>query len=244
MSYVLEKCSSHIKKLDFLQETIYIKFTMNLRMPIGVSGVAGAGKDLFFELISRRLPVRRFALADALKVDVQRWCIDRYGIDPTNCSREDKEKVREFLVFHGTFMRKRSEGRFWIDKLDSKIKSFLLNAQSNDIPIVTDIRYSEYKKDEVDWVKNELNGVVVHISQYEIKDTVSKRNWPKKEMGRVYREPVNFEEARQDPLLKSNADFSVEWEKIKCDNPSENEYLNKKAEKFVEWYNEETKNRQ
>ncbi len=80
MSYVLEKCSSHIKKLDFLQETIYIKFTMNLRMPIGVSGVAGAGKDLFFELISRRLPVRRFALADALKVDVQRWCIDRYGI--------------------------------------------------------------------------------------------------------------------------------------------------------------------
>ena len=50
----------------------------------------------------------------------------------------------------------------------------MLNAQSNDIPIVTDIRYSEYKKDEVDWVKNELNGVVVHISQYEIKDTVSK----------------------------------------------------------------------
>jgi len=88
------------------------------RTVIGISGVAGAGKDLFFNLLSNEIRARRFALADSLKYDVRDWCIRRYGIDPLECSREDKEKIREFLVFHGTFMRKRTQGRFWLDKLD------------------------------------------------------------------------------------------------------------------------------
>jgi hypothetical protein len=209
---------------------------MNLRTPIGVSGVAAAGKDLFFKILSQKLPVRRFALADKLKDECAAWCYTHYDIDPLACSREDKNKIREFLVFHGTSKRKISKGRYWIDKLDPDIKSFLLNAQTDDIPVVTDIRYSEYPNDEVSWIRDELNGVVVHISQYENKEVSSKREWPKKEIKPVFREPVNFEEARQDPILRQQADFLLKWEKIKDDNPAESEYLNKKVEEFVEWY--------
>lgn len=206
---------------------------MNLRTPIGISGVAGAGKDLFFNLLSRKLPVRRFALADKLKHECATWCYTEYDIDPLDCSREEKEKIREFLVFHGTFKRNISKGRHWIDKLDSDIKGFLLNAQTADVPVITDIRYQEFKRDEVSWVKKELNGVIVHISQYEIV-----------EGRKVFRDPINFEEAKQDPILKGDSDFLIEWEKIKCDNPLDNEYLNKKVREFVEWYNDKIKNKE
>jgi hypothetical protein len=200
-------------------------------MPIGISGVAGAGKDLFFNLLSKRVGVRRFALADQLKDDCAAWCYDQYGIDPLDCSREEKEQIRELLVFHGVFKRKLTNGRNWIDKLTPRIKSFLINAQGNDVPVVTDIRYQEYEKDEVYWVKNELNGVLVHVSQYQNKD--GKRAW---------RAPANGEELRQDPILKNHADFLIEWEKIKCDNPLNSEYLNKKVKAFVDWYNDKIKN--
>ena len=193
---------------------------------IGLAGVAGAGKDLFFNLLSKRIGVRRFALADKLKGNCAEWCKNQYGIDPLNCSREQKEQVREFLVFHGVFKRKLSGGRHWIDQLTPDIKGFLLNAQTEDVPVVTDVRYQEHEKDEVYWLKNELNGLLVHVSQYQNKE--GKRAW---------REPVNGEEARQDPILKNHADFSIEWEKIKCDNPEESEYLNQKVEEFTVWYN-------
>ena len=228
VSYVLEKCNSHIKTLDFLFEILYIKFTMNLRMPIVVSGVAGAGKDLFFQLLSKQLPVRRFALADQLKRECSSWCLEQYGIDPLNCSREEKEKVREFLVYHGTFKRKQSEGRHWVDKLTPSINSFLLNAQTEDIPVVTDIRYQEYDKDEVAWLRGELGGVLVHITQYVDDGTPVASERP----------PVNSEETRNDPIIKSYADFLIKWPKIKCDNPEKNEYLMNKVKEFVIWYNE------
>ena len=32
--------------------------------------------------------------------------------------------------------------------------------------VITDVRYDEYNNDEVDWLKNELGGTLVHLSQY------------------------------------------------------------------------------
>jgi len=211
------------------------------RTVIGLSGVAGSGKDLFFSMLNKKLPVRRFALADKLKWETSTWCYDQYDIDPLDCSREDKGKIREFLVFHGSFKRKLSKGQFWIEKLDADIKGFLLNAETEDIPVVTDIRYQEYEKDEVSWVKDELNGILVHISQYEEKEISDKKNWPKTKIGKVFLEPANEEEKRNDPILRENADFLVKWEKITCDNPQENGYLNKEVDRFVSWYHERTK---
>ena len=33
-------------------------------------------------------------------------------------------------------------------------------------------------------------------------------------------------------------EFLVKWEKIKCDNPLDNDYLNGKVDDFILWYNE------
>lgn len=204
-----------------------------MKRAIGLTGVAGAGKDLFFKLISKRLPVRRFALADLLKVDVQTWCIDRYGIDPTDCDREAKEKIREFLVFHGTFQRKKSKGQFWIDKLDHQIKSFLTNAITDGVPgvpCVTDIRYQEYERDEVTWLKNDLNGVLVHISQRTIPTGVRFAGET------AVRPPANREEAKHDPILRGMADYSLCWPRVTSEALEEDGTLNSEAEKFVNWY--------
>ena len=48
---------------------------------IGVSGVAGVGKDTFFQLLSEVIPCKRYALADELKKEVRQWTRLHYGID-------------------------------------------------------------------------------------------------------------------------------------------------------------------
>ena len=59
----------------------------------------------------------------------------------------------------GDMQRKESNGRFWTEKINQKILD--LNSVGG-IPIVTDIRYDEYPKDEVYWAMEELNGILVH----------------------------------------------------------------------------------
>ena len=35
------------------------------------------------------------------------------------------------------------------------------------INIITDVRFNKYKKDEVYWLKKEINGVLIHLSRYD-----------------------------------------------------------------------------
>ena len=172
---------------------------------IGLGGVAGAGKDLFFTLLSQKLNVKRFSLADELKQETRPWCIKHYGIDSVSCPRREKEAIRPFLVFHGSQKRSRTNGRYWIDKLNEKIK----NDNSKNI-VVTDIRYDDYEKDEVHWLKEELGGKLIHLRQYE--------QIPDSNEGaliRRYKEPINDEEARNDPKLREKADHKVDWPNLK-----------------------------
>ena len=127
---------------------------------IGLSGVAGSGKDTFFAILQSKIDCRRLSLADKLKQEVQDWCATNYGIDPLNCTRKEKEIIRPFLVFHATLQRESSEGRYWIDQLD---QAFNIASPFNQFPVVneegvilrsdetiviTDIRYDDY--DEVE----------------------------------------------------------------------------------------------
>ena len=205
---------------------------------IGISGVAGSGKDTFFELLSARAPCRKYSLADELKKEVSQWCRMHYGIDPETCSREEKEIVRPFLVFHGVTKRHASNGRHWIDKINDRI----IKDKVHGFKIITDIRYDEYENDEASWLKNELNGTLIHVSQYEIKKVTSKKNWPKEEITRVFRKPANEEEARNDPRIKKKSDFNIEWEFIKNGQISE---LNSYIDNFFKWLaDHETTSRQ
>ena len=179
---------------------------------IGISGVAGSGKDLFYSLLSARLNTRRLALADELKRELRDFSISYYGIDPINCNREDKEKIRSLLVFHGNFKRKQTEGRYWIEKLNKTLDSSL----SNQISCITDIRYSEYKNDEVQWLKKERKGVLVHISRI-LKD------------GGIHQAPNEFER-NNDPILKNEADYRVYWH-----TTNDIAELDCYIDKFIKW---------
>jgi len=202
---------------------------------IGLSGVAGCGKDTFFSLLSQHLPCTKYSLADELKKEVRQWCMVHYGIDSINCSREEKELIREFLVYHGSFKRSNSEGRYWIDKLNDKI----INDKSKNFKIVTDIRYDDYENDEVSWLKNELGGVLVHVSMYldfvQVKVSKEETSVINGEL-RKFKTPANSEEARNDPKIKDKSDFQIEWPFLKNGQIDE---LNPFVDKFVRWLSQQ-----
>jgi hypothetical protein len=201
---------------------------MQKNQVIGVSGVAGSGKDLFSsaveqELVLKGFKVKRISLAAALKSEVRRWCFENYGIDSIDCSREDKEKIRDFLVFHGTTKRNASGGRHWIDIIDSIIR---MEKDNYDYFIISDVRYDDYEKDEVYWLKEELKGVLVHVQLYWVEQRL---NGHKK----VFQQPVNSEEARNDPKLLKKCNYDVTWEMFSDIN--KDKYTKEYAVKFVEW---------
>lgn len=190
---------------------------------IGVSGVAGSGKDTFYNLLSESMPCKRYALADELKTEVSKWCKFHYGINSINCSREDKELIRNFLVFHACFKRKITNGRYWIEKVQDKI----IKDKFHGFKVITDIRYDEYKQDELNWLKEELGGIHVHVSQYSL--IYDKDGKP---IGKLFRKPVNEEEERNEEKLKNKSDFQIEWEFLKNGQISE---LYPHMDKFIRW---------
>ena len=204
---------------------------------IGISGVAGAGKDLFFTTLQKKLAekninTQRMAIAAGLKEEVSSFTRTAYAIDATDCTRKEKEQLRPFLVFHGTMRRRSSLGRYWIDLFTSRLRVFLNDLKLEykpkpDIICITDIRFDDFEKDEVYWLKKELEGVLIHISQYK---TIDKE--------RVFREPANPEEARNDPKIKSQADYRVEWEYRSGTQEDLDSYVRHNVQQFLDWYTE------
>tara|TARA_Y100000593_G_C4297460_1_gene331411 strand:+ start:243 stop:923 length:681 start_codon:yes stop_codon:yes gene_type:complete len=201
---------------------------------IGISGVAGSGKDTFYDLLSQRMPCHKYSLADELKKEVNQWCRMHYGIDSVECSRDQKEIIRPFLVFHGTTKRHNTNGRHWIEKLNDK----LIKDPVSGLKIITDIRYDDYENDEVSWLKNELNGTLVHVSQFEYRRRetyISQEEMANGNQGTLvkkFKDPVNSEEARNDPKIKEKSDYEIEWEFIKNGQIDE---LNCYIDDFIKW---------
>ena len=205
---------------------------------LGISGVAGAGKDLFFKKLKKELSkidiaAKRFAIADALKLEINSITIPSFGIDALSCTREEKETIRDLLVAYGTAKRKQTEGRYWIEKLHDKIRAFSATDRPT-VACITDVRYAEYERDEIHWVREELEGKLTHISQY----SKPPHGWPEE---KYWLKPANTEEERQDPLLKSYADYQLEWEFKKGSKEEVGEYTSSKAKKFLTWIQENEK---
>ncbi len=187
---------------------------------IGVCGVARVGKNLFAEILIKQLKEKynlvgkQFSLAYELKYDCKDFIQDKLGLNVFSESTEDKNSFREMLVWYGDVMRKRTNGKYWTDKLYSKMES----EQSHfDIGVITDIRYDFYNDDEIDWVKNKLNGPIIHISKYtygfptdgRVVNIKGKTNYQK-----IYTSPANSHETINDPKLKKKADYLLEWEDV------------------------------
>lgn len=180
---------------------------MNIKV-IGLSGIAGSGKDLFFQLLTENSSrkIQRFALADDLKVELRAIIKDLYGIDILTCSREDKDKIRPMLVAHGKIRRNISDGRHWIDITKKKIETFLLNNPEG-IACVTDVRYDVFEKDEAFFLKEEMGGILVHISKYTMSEGLEFPYVKEK----IFGLPPNQDETDNDPKIKAKSDYQIEW---------------------------------
>ena len=176
---------------------------MNKRV-IGLSGVARAGKDTFAtileaKLVSKGRRVLRIALAEPLKRDCKEFLSATLNVDAYSQIPADKNLIRPMFVWYGDAQRQKTNGRYWIDKADAKIKS-----TDYDYYIVTDVRYDAYERDELYWLQRELNGVVCHISRYHrLVDGI-----------REFVLPPNDHERENDPKVKARANFVVEWESV------------------------------
>lgn len=193
---------------------------------IGLSGVSRCGKDTFCNLliknlIKRGIVAERLALADDLKSDLRQFCLDKIKIDSFTTDTKEKTLIRGLFVEYGNVQRVNTMGRYWTDKLQPKIDDLL---SKNVIPIITDIRYDFYEKDEVFWLKNENNGVLVHITRYEyIGDDVH------------YLVASNKHEEENDPKLYLKSDKKIFCEQAPSCEDAER-YFGAYVERFINWY--------
>jgi len=177
---------------------------------VGLGGCARSGKDTFAAILEMKLrqtgkSVKKISLAGPLKQQCDSFLTNNLGISAFTQVTDEKNIMRPFLVWYGDAQRKRTNGRYWIDIANKEIK------ESNfDYYIVTDIRYDHYDRDELYWLKKEMNGTLVHISRYEDHRTkISKVSNPiaiKK-----FIPPANDHEMINDPKIQKNADFIVQW---------------------------------
>ena len=181
---------------------------------IGIAGVAGSGKDTFGKIIGDVFEnsggkVNYLSFAAKLKVEVSEISKKLYNIDPTNCTRDEKNLIRPLLLAHGAIMREKTQGQYWIEG----VKNLIIE---NNINIITDVRFCEYECDEVDWIQSN-GGIVVHITRFF------------EENGqRIYIMPDNEYEKRNDKTLKNKADYSFSW-------PTDISKQKKYSEKFFKW---------
>jgi hypothetical protein len=96
------------------------------------------------------------------------------------------------LVWYGKVKRQQSEGQYWTNLLTKRVE-----IAAPEICIVTDVRYLQYPEDEVFWLKNKMNGILIHIERKDINGDIVP--------------PANMDESINDKLIKDNADYSVVW---------------------------------
>lgn len=166
---------------------------------IGITGVARSGKDTFFSILKKYLKEKgidsqRVALADELKKELGDFVEKKFKIDLNKCDGQDKELIRPLMVAYGKCRRVQTEGRYWTSLVENKIKDL---KKESIMPIITDIRYIEYKDDEYAWLKSH-EGILVHISR-------------KLDDGSLV-QPANIEEKSNDNKLKAVSDFSICWD--------------------------------
>ena len=175
---------------------------------IGIGGVAGCGKDTFFQLAKQilekeDLSIQRLSIADHLKEDLRDFIKDKFDIDPTDCTRSEKDRIRPLLVTYGMLKREGSYGRYWIEKVDDYIKSLSITRKT--LFIVTDLRFSYYEKDETYWLQEQKRGIVIHLSRFE--EEINSEG----EKIKNFIVPANEEERMHDPLVKVRADYKFQF---------------------------------
>ena len=182
-------------------------------LAIFLTGYSTVGKNLFADMIQnhpklKKKRIKQFSFARPLRRDLRLFSERVLKIDINTKNPIKKEALRPFLVLYVEFKRKRTQGQYFINGIKGEIKHSL---NTGHICLITDCRYAEYPKDELQYAKEA--GLLVNIERYRILDG-SPNN--KEFVG-----PPNEHEARNGPKMKEAADWHVIWgddkaEKQKC----------------------------
>jgi hypothetical protein len=182
--------------------------------PIGIAGAARAGKDTLCRALIRQFAkinmeaVRKSIAGDAVKSDLFDVLMDNFELNSFTEDSDEKEFMRPLLVEYGKMQRKRTCGRYFIDRFEPKLDC---------INILPDIRYVEYPNDEVYWLKNEVNGLLIFVERKGIFD-------------------ANDTEKVNNTIIKNIADFEVVWDSLDEQSLQQREIINKQAQTIIDEY--------
>jgi hypothetical protein len=178
---------------------------------IGISGAARVGKDTLCRALIREFKkinltaIRKSIAGDTIKNDLQELLIKKLNIDPFTENTDEKTLLRPILVEYGKLMRNNSRGRYFIDNFEYS---------KNTINIIPDIRYAEYKKDELSWLKDESKGVLIFLEREEISD-------------------ANETEKINNKIIRNFADHYIKWGRLNEDDENEKTLINSYAREFL-----------
>lgn len=176
---------------------------------VGIAGVARSGKDslaLEVENLIRSYKgktIYRTSLAQPLKEDCKDFIKDYLGLNVFTDNNEEKATFREFLVWYGKVKRQQTEGKYWTNLLDERVRQF-----QPDVCIVPDIRYQQYEGDEVSWLKAKENNVLIHLQRIAINGEIVP--------------PANMDESINDSIIQNSADYKIVWPTFTDENKDNN----------------------
>jgi hypothetical protein len=182
--------------------------------PIGISGAARAGKDTLCRALIRHFnrinmnAVRKSIAGDQVKSDLFDVLMDNFDIDAFTEDSDEKEFMRPLLVEYGKMQRKKTSGRYFIDRFEPKLDC---------INILPDIRYVEYPNDEVYWLKNEVNGLLIFVERKSVFD-------------------ANDTEKVNNFIIRQIADYEVSWDALDENDPSDLKEIDKHAAWIIDEY--------
>jgi hypothetical protein len=178
---------------------------------IGISGSARSGKDTLCRALIRKFKkmnkkVERLSIAgDLIKKDLNSLIKNVAGIDTFTENTEEKEMIRPLLVEYGKILRKKTKGRYFLDNFEEK---------PDTIHIIPDIRYCEYEKDEIYWLKNEKNGFLIYLERENIK-------------------PANETEEKNNKIIKTIADTCIFWNSLDENDSEDIKKIDEYAENLI-----------
>jgi hypothetical protein len=178
---------------------------------IGISGAARVGKDTLCRALIREfkkinlIAIRKSIAGDTVKKDLQELLMQKLNIDSFTENTDEKTLLRPILVEYGKLMRNTSQGRYFIDNFEYS---------RNTINIIPDIRYAEYKRDELSWLKDESKGVLIFLEREEISD-------------------ANETEKINNKIIRNFADHYIRWGRLDENDEKEKTLINSYAREFL-----------
>lgn len=190
---------------------------------LAITGFARSGKNTLAKEIKEEIKnsfpdykVEEFSFAYCLRQELYDFIFDNFGISAFTENDNEKKIVRSILIGYGNARRIESGGTYWVERLNKIIE----NSDAN-IGIITDLRFDEYEKDELSWLKD-CGGINIHLKRY------SGINGKRK-----YEKAPNEFEKENDPKLEKTAKsvFKIERKEKEVEFKKEIKLI---AREFVE----------